>query len=146
MNHATAVRVAERRSYLEQYRADDRYRQAARVLDYLFEGSAADVPHHEEVKALSLPHRMHRHDVWVIEIRDRDGFPAEPLGHALVHQQAGRHDLDGYFTVERDLVGQEDRGHGPATQLPADLELTIGGAPQALDYLRPGGGCLGSME
>jgi hypothetical protein len=128
MNYATAVRVAERRSYLKQYGTNDRYWQTPRVLNHLFERSAADVPHDEEVDPLSLPDRMHRHDVRVIEIGDGDGFPAEPLRHTLIHQQPRGHDLDGYFAVERDLVGQEDRGHGPATQLLADLELTIGGA------------------
>jgi hypothetical protein len=86
MNYAGAVRITERRSDLKQNRTNDRDRQPASLLDYLFQRPAADVPHHKEVQPLSLPHRMHRHDVGVIEIRDRNGFPAEPLGHPLVHQ------------------------------------------------------------
>jgi hypothetical protein len=89
MNDPGAVCVAEGRCHLKEYRTNDRNRQGAGLLDYLFQRSAADVPHHKEVQSLSLPHRMHRHDVGMIQIRDGNGFPPKPLGHAFIHQEAG---------------------------------------------------------
>ena len=97
------------------------------------------------MQPLGLPHRVDRHDVRVVQVGDGDRLVPEALDHPVAQQQARRHHLDRHLSVERDLVGQEDRGHAAASQLAADLELAQRRAAEPLDHSaigerRPRGG------
>ena len=133
MDHPRAMSVGERGAHLVQDRPDDRQRQPARALHHVLERAPLHVPHHEEVEAFRLPHRVDRHDVRMMQLGDGDGLVLEALDHPFAQEQAGRHDLDGHLAVERDLVREEDGRHPASAELAADLELAEGGAPQPLD-------------
>ena len=140
MDHAGAVGVGQSRRDLPQDRAHDGQREPAGPLDHLIERAAAHVPHHEVVQPLAVAHRVDRHDVRVVQPGDGDRLLAEALGHPVAQQHRGRHHLDRDLTVEREIVGQEDRCHSASSELGPDLELAGGRSPQAFHHLVPGRG------
>ena len=132
VDHLAAVGVLQGRADLVEDRADCGKGQPARGLDHLLQRAPGHVAHDEVVQPFRLPHRVHRHDVRMVQMGDGDRLVAEPLDHAFAQQQPGRHHLDGDLAVQGDLVRQEDRRHAAPAQLPADLELPQGGAAESL--------------
>ena len=87
------------------------------------ERSAAHEVHHEEEKSFALEHAVHGPDVRMLETRAGFRFAAEAIDHVRVRREHRRHDFERDFTVEADVVGQEDGGHAAASELADDLVL-----------------------
>ncbi len=85
------------------------------------EGLSLDELHHDVVKAGLFPDLVDRHDVRVVEGRDRSGF----LGEAGEPNRVGREplgkELHRHVAVEILVVGAEDLSHSPDPELAREL-------------------------
>ena len=82
MDHAATVRVGERGAHLVDDGSHQFEWQYAMRAQHVLERLPLDELHHEEVQIFHLPHRMHRDDVGMLEIRDRDRLLPEAFDHA----------------------------------------------------------------
>ncbi len=57
----------------------------------------------------------------VIEVGGDFRFANKPVTETLVRQQQGRHDLECYLALDRQLNSQEHGGHAAAAQFVFDL-------------------------
>jgi hypothetical protein len=106
---------------------------------------APHIGHDVEEEAVSLTRIEDREDVWMGEIRS--GFdPAKESFFSKALGQAGIKDLQGNLAVVLQVLGQVDRGHAAAADLPFDL-IGVGQCSiKPLYNLRVGGHLHGSGE
>jgi hypothetical protein len=88
--------------------------------DAVVDRLAVDVLHHEVVVFPRIPDVVGGHDVGVVESRRGATFLLEPSDEiGVVAVAAGQH-LDRHVTIERQLAGEEDRGHRAGAQFSHD--------------------------
>ena len=89
-------------------------------LSNLAQGLPLHVGHHVEQESVGLPGVMQREDMGMLKIgRDLD-LAEEALG-TQDGGQFGLQDLHRHLAVVLQVLGQIDRSHPPATDLPLDL-------------------------
>ena len=94
----------------------------------LVETFARDQLHAEEMPPLVSPDLVNRHDVGMVELRDRLGLVLKAHKLGFRGENARLDHLERDRPVERDLVGFEDDAHSTSAQLAPDL---VAVAPRA---------------
>ena len=141
MNDAARVRGANARACLQADLDHLRGRKAQSAVPHLAERFAVEQFHHEEelpgARPFSRPGRAARpvglvghlidgkdaDDVGVVDRRQRDGLPSEPLAAVLAQAQFRVEELDGDVTAERQAVAAEDHAHPALANQLAPLDL-----------------------
>ncbi len=119
MDHAVRVRVVEGRGGVPS--------DADRLLDWkqllavepLAQGFALHVRHHVEEEPIRLARVVQREDVGVIQLGDDLDLAEKPVG-SDGGCQLGPEDLHRDLAVVLHVVGQIDRRHAAAPELPLD--------------------------
>ncbi len=139
VDHAAAVRIAERAGDLAQDGLHHRDGQRSQLTDDRVEGATLDVLHHEVEQMLAVTNRVDRNDVGMAERRGGLGLTPETLD-PVAEAQHRRHDLDGDLAVERDVMREIHRRHPAATKLAGDVVVAEGGGSKRLQLPAIGDG------
>ena len=125
VDHASPVRVRQRRANLKKQGANngERQRSPCRQLGPvgLLQRPTRDILHREQVQILQLPDRVDRDNVGVREIGLCDRLGVEAIHHPRNRHHRGGHHLHGHASVERALGGQKHRRLSAAPEFANDL-------------------------
>ena len=80
------------------------------------QAGSLDPLHAEIVVAVVLAHLVHRHDVRMVELRDRLGLVAEPAQVLLAREPSRADHLERHDAIEAALACLEDDSHSPLTE------------------------------
>ena len=108
------------------------------------QAAAGDQLHAEVALAVVLADLVDRHDVGVVQRRDRLGLVLEPPELGVAGQNAGPDHLQGDRAVQADLPRLVDDPHAATAQLAADLVVAEGSCADTVAGRPPGGIALAS--
>jgi hypothetical protein len=115
MHHAGAGRGVHRIGDLARDGDGERHGEPALALEPLPQGFALEEIHHVVQMPVTLAGAVHRHDVGVADPRDQPRLGEKAGREAAVHHQLGMNDLHRHPALQRQVGGQEDHPHAPAT-------------------------------
>ena len=94
---------------------------ALALLDAIVHGGTVDILHHEVVVLAGLADVVGGDDVWMIELGGGAALFVEALDELVVVGELLGEDLDRDESIEAELPGEEDGGHGPGAEPAIDL-------------------------